>query len=610
MPPESPTSTSTFTLPTRTCTRTLTLPTLPPEILLTILTHLPPLDYLPLKLTGNHHLTAIIRSHTSHLPRPQYLHALCAEDARRRGLPRYRPAMQIMTERGQTGLVRWVLKRDEWVSVNLWRGWEGGVGWDWWRDNRGRRVSGALYWGLREGRGEVVGLVLEKGGWGVGGVRKGEEEKGDEERGEEREDEEEEEGEEEKTKKLFINVNHLKVGKQPFQKTPMHVAAFYGHVAVAEMLLSYGATAQDLRVNDGCVPYTPLEVALMHDHEDVVALLRGGRGQEAGFNDLVHCPLENWVGTMPGEFGPRHVICDKQEKKIRPSPHLPCIDLLRRLRVELEDNFSVSAEAFRFVLPAWSDWGHLHCLMTTAIKYDSPGLAQVVLEDGYTSYKKAQHPCPDEQIFQMALTYQSEDVIKFFLSHDLMRTDGSFRGAVKMRNKEIIRHFLTSGFPVGVGRWRNNGQTVIHLTAIRNDLPTLMFILENAKLVRRQRKFNNYWLEPWDMGPPEPPDHIDVSMEDYYGRTPLHYAVEHGGVEMVKLLLEHGCFINQRDLDVNSPLDRVGKDKEELIRFLVERGAISTRKVPTTKWLSIFKQAQRMFSRDSYVEKLKMGMVC
>ncbi|KAK2787321.1 hypothetical protein FQN53_005480 [Emmonsiellopsis sp. PD_33] len=540
---------------------TLTLPTLPPEIILIILTHLPPLDYLPLKLTGNAYLTAVVRDYTSRLPRAHYLRALCAEDALRGNLPRYRPAMRIMLERGQEGLIRWYVRRWEREDEAL-----GMDGWVW--ETRWRKViRPTVYLAVRYGLDGLVGWLVES------------------------------------LVKELINVNHIKVGKRPFQKTPMHVAAYYGHVGVVEMLLRHGAVAEDLRIPDGHDRYTPLEVAVRNDHEDVVALLRGGRGQEAGFNDLVHCPLENWVAIISGEFGPQHEVCDKKEKKIRPSPHLPCIDLLRRLRVELEDNSSVSAEAFQFVLSAWSDWDHEECLLTAAIKYDSPGLAQVVLDAGYLKWWKPRNPHPGEVIFRMALTYQSENVIKLFLSRDRLWTTDNFHWAVKMGNKEVIRHFLTSGFRAGAREYYR-GHTVIHLTVVRNDLPMLVFILENAKLLRRQRKFIDYRLEPQAMPPPEPADHIDVSMEDDDGCTPLHYAAEQGSVEMVKLLLEHGCFINQRDSHGNSPLDRVGKgeDKEELVRFLVERGAIRTSKLPKKSELSIRQRAkEKVLMRGLYV---------
>lgn len=66
---------------------------------------------------------------------------------------------------------------------------------------------------------------------------------------------------------------------------------------------------------------------------------------------------------------------------------------------------------------------------------------------------------------------------------------------------------------------------------------------------------------------------------DEWGRTPLHVAVKHGQVEIVKLLLHNGANVNAKDAAGLTPLLLVGYNNqdqevfESVIHLLVESGA-------------------------------------
>lgn len=55
------------------------------------------------------------------------------------------------------------------------------------------------------------------------------------------------------------------------------------------------------------------------------------------------------------------------------------------------------------------------------------------------------------------------------------------------------------------------------------------------------------------------------------GRTPLHFAAEHNGLQVAEILLKHGADCNARDSDGVSPLQLAGS--EAVLRLLRRHGA-------------------------------------
>ncbi|KAL4886149.1 ankyrin repeat-containing domain protein [Aspergillus karnatakaensis] len=90
----------------------MSLVTLPPELIASILSYIPILEYLNIRLCGNHYLNNVIRNILHTIPREKYLQALSAEDKRQGDfrLPR-RHALEIMIERGQPALVLWYIEK-------------------------------------------------------------------------------------------------------------------------------------------------------------------------------------------------------------------------------------------------------------------------------------------------------------------------------------------------------------------------------------------------------------------------------------------------------------------------------------------------------------------
>ncbi|KAL3493291.1 ankyrin repeat-containing domain protein [Aspergillus germanicus] len=160
------------------------LTSLPTELILEIVSHVPVLDYYNLKLAGSPRITAAVRQVCASLPRGTYLSELVLEDHQRRG-PDAPPrrAMEIMVAGGQCAL-----------GIPSRR--EG----DMWLDEEKRPFRLAVHWAAYYGSRNVVEALLHR--------------------------------------------IHLRGGKHG--RTPLHFAALGGQLEVAEFLLKHGVDVNAL----------------------------------------------------------------------------------------------------------------------------------------------------------------------------------------------------------------------------------------------------------------------------------------------------------------------------------------------------------------------------
>lgn len=68
---------------------------------------------------------------------------------------------------------------------------------------------------------------------------------------------------------------------------------------------------------------------------------------------------------------------------------------------------------------------------------------------------------------------------------------------------------------------------------------------------------------------------IDLQARDSWKQTALHFAAEHGRVELVKMLLEKGAFVNVSNFEEVTPLLKAARHAkgDELIPLFIENGA-------------------------------------
>ena len=68
--------------------------------------------------------------------------------------------------------------------------------------------------------------------------------------------------------------------------------------------------------------------------------------------------------------------------------------------------------------------------------------------------------------------------------------------------------------------------------------------------------------------------HVDIHIEDKYGKTVLYYAVENGHEPVVRLLLEQGADVNSQGGDFGNALQAASfMGREPVVRLLLEQGA-------------------------------------
>jgi hypothetical protein len=66
----------------------------------------------------------------------------------------------------------------------------------------------------------------------------------------------------------------------------------------------------------------------------------------------------------------------------------------------------------------------------------------------------------------------------------------------------------------------------------------------------------------------------DVRARDLLGATPLHIAVSHGRIDLVRVLLEYGAPVNARTPDGTVPIEpAIHNGDREIVQLLVEAGA-------------------------------------
>ncbi|KAL2848233.1 hypothetical protein BJX68DRAFT_103162 [Aspergillus pseudodeflectus] len=140
------------------------LTSLPTELILEIVSHVPVLDYYNLKQVGSPRITAAVRQVCASLPRGTYLSELALEDERRRGPgAARRRAMEIMVARGQHALVAHYERRYSPTGEEK-RTVPGScqIRGDMWLDEEKRSFRLAVHWAAYYGSRNIVESLLDR----------------------------------------------------------------------------------------------------------------------------------------------------------------------------------------------------------------------------------------------------------------------------------------------------------------------------------------------------------------------------------------------------------------------------------------------------------------
>lgn len=104
-------------------------------------------------------------------------------------------------------------------------------------------------------------------------------------------------------------------------------------------------------------------------------------------------------------------------------------------------------------------------------------------------------------------------------------------------------------------------ETIIHNLTHGGMLPSADIMLSVAAESGYLEKVIELLLDP----------RIDINMQNFHGKTPLHNAIYSENPAVIRILLEHGANVNMQDIDGNSPLHLAARDCHHLIASLLLR---------------------------------------
>ncbi|XP_008257340.4 BRCA1-associated RING domain protein 1 isoform X1 [Oryctolagus cuniculus] len=97
------------------------------------------------------------------------------------------------------------------------------------------------------------------------------------------------------------------------------------------------------------------------------------------------------------------------------------------------------------------------------------------------------------------------------------------------------------------GKRNHRGETLLHVAAIKGDVPSVEYLLQNGS---------------------------DPNVKDNAGWTPLHEACNHGHLRVVELLLQHKALVNSTGYQNDSPLHDAAKNGHlDIVKLLLSYGA-------------------------------------
>uniref|UniRef100_A0A673HD11 Ankyrin-3-like n=1 Tax=Sinocyclocheilus rhinocerous TaxID=307959 RepID=A0A673HD11_9TELE len=339
---------------------------------------------------------------------------------------------------------------------------------------------------------------------------------------------------------LLQNDHNADVESKVFLKsgfTPLHIAAHYGNINVATLLLNRGAAVDFMARND----ITPLHVAAKRGNGNMVKLLldRGAKIDAKTKDGLtpLHCGArsghEQVVEMLLDRGAP---ILSKTKNGLSPlhmatqGDHLNCVQLLLQHNAPVDD----VTNDYLTALHVAAHCGHYKVAKVIVDKKANPNAKAL---NGFTPLHIA---CKKNRMKVMEL------LLKHGASLQAVTESGltPIHVAAFMGHENIVKQLTHHGASPNTTNVR--GETALHMAARAGQADVVRYLLQNGAKV-------------------------DIKAKDE--QTALHIASRLGKLEIVQQLLQKGALPNAATTSGYTPLHLAAREgHQEIAALLLEQG--------------------------------------
>ncbi|XP_056251292.1 ankyrin-3-like isoform X30 [Seriola aureovittata] len=353
--------------------------------------------------------------------------------------------------------------------------------------------------------------------------------------------------------------------------TPLHIAAHYGNINVATLLLNRGAAVDFMARND----ITPLHVAAKRGNSNMVKLLldRGSKIDAKTKDGLtpLHCGArsghEQVVEILLDRGAP---ILSKTKNGLSPlhmatqGDHLNCVQLLLQHDVPVDD----VTNDYLTALHVAAHCGHYKVAKLIVDKKANPNAKAL---NGFTPLHIA---CKKNRVKVMELLLKHGASIQAVTESGLT----PIHVAAFMGHENIVHALTHHGASPNTTNVR--GETALHMAARAGQTDVVRYLLKNGAKVETKSKDDQTALHISSrLGKVDIVQQLlqcgaSANAATTSGYTPLHLAAREGHQDVAAMLLENGASLSSSTKKGFSPLHVAAKyGKMEVASLLLQKRA-------------------------------------